>query len=193
MGVRDKMGEGEEGGQGKEVKKIKSYSDVMKMKLDKMMANPDKPVNIPNYHKKEKDINKAPEFNHNIMGSSAGAGSGEFHLYRKMRRKEQEREEVLSHRRHRDDANIAFQEKLKDNETEAEERTAKKRLKRQKEKARKKQLKKQGGQKKDSSDSERTSDEEEGGSTEKKCGDESSEPQKKSKSEPIVVNCTVEV
>merc|ERR1719400_978943 len=158
MGVRDKMGEGEDGGQGKEVKKIKSYSDVMKMKLDKMMANPDKPVNIPNYHKKEKDINKAPEFNHNIMGSSAGAGSGEFHLYRKMRRKEQDREEVLSHRRHRDDANVAFQEKLKDNETEAEERTAKKRLKRQKEKARKKQLKKQ---KKESSGSEDTSDDNE--------------------------------
>ena len=32
---RDKMGEGEDGGNGKEVKKIKSYSDVMKMKLDK--------------------------------------------------------------------------------------------------------------------------------------------------------------
>ena len=64
-----------------------------------------------------------------VISSSAGAGSGEFHLYRKMRRKEQEREEVrnmkffqvflqslifcvlqvLSHRRHRDDANLAFQ------------------------------------------------------------------------------------
>ena len=30
-----KWGEGEEGGKGKEVQKIKSYSDVMKMKLDK--------------------------------------------------------------------------------------------------------------------------------------------------------------
>ena len=29
-----------------------------------------------------------------VISSSAGAGSGEFHLYRKMRRKEQEREEV---------------------------------------------------------------------------------------------------
>merc|ERR1712192_340195 len=169
-----------------EVQKIKSYSDVMKMKLDKMMANPDKPVNIPNYHKKEKDINKAPEFNHNIMGSSAGAGSGEFHLYRKMRRKEQDREEVLSHRRHRDDANVAFQEKLKDNQTEAEEKTAKKRLKRQKEKARKKQLKKEGGQKKDSSGSEDASDDEEAGSSAEK-----QELQKKTKSEPIVVSCTV--
>ena len=32
------------------------------------------------------------------MSSSAGAGSGEFHLYRKMRRKEQEREEVKNMR-----------------------------------------------------------------------------------------------
>ena len=32
---RDKKGEGEDGGNAKEVKKIKSYSDVMKMKLDK--------------------------------------------------------------------------------------------------------------------------------------------------------------
>merc|ERR1711971_989004 len=178
-----------EGGKGKEVQKIKSYSDVMKMKLDKMMANPDKPVNIPNYHKKEKDINKAPEFNHNIMGSSAGAGSGEFHLYRKMRRKEQDREEVLSHRRHRDDANVAFQEKLKDNQTEAEEKTAKKRLK---EKARKKQLKKEGGQKKDSSGSEDTSDDDEA-AREAGSSAEKQEPQKKTKSEPIVVSCTVEV
>merc|ERR1711971_713473 len=30
-----------------EVRKIKSYTDIMKMKVDKLMANPDKPVFIP--------------------------------------------------------------------------------------------------------------------------------------------------
>merc|ERR1712200_74508 len=151
-----KMGEGEDGGNGKEVKKIKSYSDVMKMKLDKMMANPDKPVNIPNYHKKEKDINKAPEFNHNIMGSSAGAGSGEFHLYRQMRRKEQNRLKILGARQERDELNEAYHQKLEENQKMADERTEKKRKKRQ----RQKNKKKNGAKKKDTAKEEETTESE---------------------------------
>merc|ERR1719431_1172440 len=103
----------------KDVKKVKSYTDVMRMKLDKLMANPEKPIHLPNTKRVDKDINKAAEFNHNIMGSSAGAGSGEFHLYRKMRRNDVERQTVLQHRKHRDDANEAFHEKLEENAKEA--------------------------------------------------------------------------
>merc|ERR1719369_1903074 len=124
------------------------------------MANPEKPIHLPNYHIQDKNVNKAPEFNHNIMGSSAGAGSGEFHLYRKMRRKEMERQQVLQFRKHRDEADEAFHEKLEENAKEADDKTAKKRLKRQKEKERKKQKKKKGLVKKES-DSEESSEDDE--------------------------------
>ena len=46
-------------------------------------------------------MNKAPDFVYNVMGSSAGAGSGEFHVYRNIRRKEYERQRVLDERKNR--------------------------------------------------------------------------------------------
>ena len=123
-----------------EVRKIKSYTDIMKMKVDKLMANPDKPVFIPE-RPKDRDVNKAQEFNHNIMGSSAGAGSGEFHLYRQMRRKEANRQAILGYRKRRDDMNAEFHQTLDENEKKAAEKTAKKREKRQKKKANQKKKK----------------------------------------------------
>ena len=152
-----------------EVRKIKSYTDIMKMKVDKLMANPDKPVFIPE-RPKDRDVNKAQEFNHNIMGSSAGAGSGEFHLYRQMRRKEANRQAILGYRKRRDDANAEFHGLLEENEKAAAEKTAKKREKRQKKKANQKKKKKNQAAfkaKEESEESEPDSDEDEAETKEK--------------------------
>jgi len=133
----DLCSEEEQESKGKKFHVIKSYTDIQRLKLEKLMANPDKPVRIPS-RPVDRDVNRAPEFNLNVMGSSAGAGSGEFHLYRQMRRKEQSRLKQLAYRKTRDELDAEFKQKLEENEKASAARTAKKRLKRQKKKGRKK-------------------------------------------------------
>jgi len=143
----------------------KTPYDIQRSKLEKLMKNPDKPVHIP-VPRQEKDPNKAAEFVYNVMGSSAGAGSGEFHVYRQIRRKEYARQKVMDERKSKEDLNEAYHAKLEENEREAEERTAKKRAKRQKKKEKKKNNKKQKtnqpkqDEKKESSESESESEKE---------------------------------
>ncbi|EER92101.1 PRKR-interacting protein 1 homolog [Sorghum bicolor] len=75
----------------------------------------------------------------NTSGSSAGSGSGDFHQYRQMRRREQDRlarmDADYQKRKEMAEFELRREERIK----AAEERTAKKRLKRQKKKQRKKE------------------------------------------------------
>lgn len=107
--------------------------DVQRKKLEKLMQNPDKPVVIPE-RKDDRKFPDAPEFVRNVMGSSAGAGSGEFHVYRHLRRKEYARQRYLNDQARKEEADKEFEERVEAKKRAAEEKTAKKRAKRLKRK-----------------------------------------------------------
>ena len=65
-----------------------------------------------------------------VSGSSAGAGSEVFHVYRHLRRRENDRMDYINRKATEEDLDIDFQLKLAAHKAEAESRTAKKRAKR---------------------------------------------------------------
>jgi len=115
---------------------IKSTTDIMKRKLDKLMSDPTKEVYIPEPRKEWKP-REPMEFVRDVMGSSAGAGSGEFHVYQNAKRREQKRLAYLDRKADRDDADQKFADQVEENKRKADEVTAKKREKRQRKKKKK--------------------------------------------------------
>ncbi|XP_057502271.1 uncharacterized protein LOC130786071 [Actinidia eriantha] len=86
-------------------------------------------------------IEQVPVRVSNTSGSSAGSGSGDFHQYRQMRRKEQDRLARMDADYQKRTVVAEFNMRREEKNRAAEERTAKKRLKRQKKKQRKKEKK----------------------------------------------------
>ena len=68
--------------------------EKQRSQLEKLLKDPAKPAYIP-LPPKEKTIRAAREMMKNVQGSSAGAGSGEFHVYKASRRREYERLKLL--------------------------------------------------------------------------------------------------
>ncbi|XP_043201830.1 PRKR-interacting protein 1 homolog [Amphibalanus amphitrite] len=130
----DKKNQGNKKDQ-EEKKPVKNAVDLQKLKLEKLFKNIEKPVHLPEPVKK-RGFSAAPEFVRNVMGSSAGAGSGEFHVYRHIRRRENARLKYIAEEAAKEDKDEEYQRKLEENRKLSEQRTAKKRAKRQKKKAR---------------------------------------------------------
>lgn len=124
-----------------------------------------KEVIIPDRPKSKDATDSAPSFVRNVMGSSAGAGSGEFHVYRHLRRKEYARLKDIEQKSLTEKLNDQFQAKLDNNKRASDEKTAKKRAKRLKKKQQKKAKpapnQKAGEPSQDSEDSEESEEDQE--------------------------------
>ncbi|XP_028996137.1 PRKR-interacting protein 1 homolog [Betta splendens] len=109
----------------------KTPAEEQRLKLERLMRNPDKLAPIPD-RPKEWNPRAPPEFVRDVMGSSAGAGSGEFHVYRHLRRREYQRQDFLDKMSEKQNKDEQYLEKIDKNKEAADERTAKRRKKREK-------------------------------------------------------------
>ncbi|XP_065159793.1 PRKR-interacting protein 1 homolog [Atheta coriaria] len=135
----------------------RSQADIQRLKLEKLMKNPDKIIVIPE-KPKGRGPPVVPDFVRNVMGSSAGAGSGEFHVYRHLRRKEYSRQHYMQKRAEWEQLESDYHNKISENQQKADMETAKKRAKRLKKKQKMKQAKKKP-QKEESSSEESSTEE----------------------------------
>nr|XP_020664357.1 PRKR-interacting protein 1 homolog [Pogona vitticeps] len=108
---------------------LRNAVEEQHLKLERLMRNPDKKVPIP------EKLNEwvpcpPPEFVRDLMGSSAGAGSGEFHIYRHLRRREYQQQDFMDAMAEKQKLDEEYQKKLEKNKLAAEEQTAKRRRKR---------------------------------------------------------------
>lgn len=125
-----------------------STYESQRRRIEKLMENPEKPVSLPDTSMALDKKYQPPDFVRNVMGSSAGAGSGEFHVYRHLRRKEMTRLKEMEESAVVDELDAKFKAQLEETKRKAEERTLKKKLKRDKKKAK---IKEKRNMKKDDS------------------------------------------
>ncbi|WFD39537.1 uncharacterized protein MJAP1_002516 [Malassezia japonica] len=102
--------------------------------IGKLFENPDKPVSLPE-PSKEKTIKPPPDIVKNVSSSTAGAGSGEFHVYKQARQREYERLSIMAERAEKETVQAEFAAKQEQVRAEDERKTSKNRARREKKKA----------------------------------------------------------
>ncbi|XP_029902726.1 PRKR-interacting protein 1 homolog [Myripristis murdjan] len=153
----------------------KTPAEEQRLKLERLMRNPDKPAPIPD-RPKEWNPRAPPEFVRDVMGSSAGAGSGEFHVYRHLRRREYQRQDFLDAMSEKQKKDQEYLDKVESNQLNAEERTAKRRKKREKLKQKKLMAKKAKQDAKKTDDADKSSSSSEDEDEEREADDDAEVP-----------------
>jgi len=119
-------------------------SGAVKRRLDRLMAAPEKTAFIPSASK-ERAPRRPAEFIRNVWGSSAGVGSGDFHIYRGIRRREYARQEFMELQAERDRLDSEFESARSEKKAKLEDKAVKQQAKNAKKKAKKKRLRQKKG------------------------------------------------
>ncbi|EGO56642.1 hypothetical protein NEUTE1DRAFT_130532 [Neurospora tetrasperma FGSC 2508] len=106
--------------------------------LQQLFAKPDREIIIPPLPSSATSgssrLPPPPEIVTNVQGSSAGAGSGEFHVYKAARRREYERLRIMDEEVAKEKEREEFEAKKRERERADEEKTRRNREKREKKK-----------------------------------------------------------
>ncbi|EYB87198.1 hypothetical protein Y032_0266g683 [Ancylostoma ceylanicum] len=164
-----------------EERRAQTATDLMRMRLERLQQNIHKPAPVPARRAELKPPRPPPEFVRNVVGSSAAAGSAEYHIYRYVvdhlafiqlqfdfqkdlpdthnfsinRKKEQNRLDYIAKVAEQEELDEQYRIHKEEIERMEAERTAKKRAKRQRRKEaakRKKRVKKEEESSEGSSD-----------------------------------------
>lgn len=122
-------------------------STAQAAQLSSLFAKPDRPIHLPPSTSltTTSSTHAPPEIVANVQGSSAGAGSGEFHVYKASRRREYERLRLMDEEVKKEEEDKEARERREELERRDREKTERNRLKREKARARK--MKGKGGNK----------------------------------------------
>ncbi|KEF55196.1 uncharacterized protein A1O9_08850 [Exophiala aquamarina CBS 119918] len=114
--------------------------------IENLFLDPNRQLNLPPPSTARKSSLPAPpEIVANVQGSSAGAGSGEFHVYKASRRREYERLRLMDEEAKKGEDDEKWAREERERKERDEERTRKKREKRNKKKNNKGKDGKQNG------------------------------------------------
>ncbi|KAI9848386.1 MAG: hypothetical protein M1837_000180 [Sclerophora amabilis] len=108
--------------------------------VDALFAHPERDIVVPpsaTTNGKPRTLAAPPEIVANVQGSSAGAGSGEFHVYKASRRREYERLRLMEEEVKKEKEAEEFKKRKEELHKKDQARTNKNRAKREKMKARK--------------------------------------------------------
>uniref|UniRef100_A0AC35TRE4 AB hydrolase-1 domain-containing protein n=1 Tax=Rhabditophanes sp. KR3021 TaxID=114890 RepID=A0AC35TRE4_9BILA len=121
----------------------KNPRDAMRIRLNHLERNIDKLVELPPIPDEDRP-KTPPEFVRNVVGSSAAAGSAEFHIFRNNRRKEYDRLAYIDKQAEKEELDAKYKERRDAIKKEEDDKLAKKAAKNRKRKEKLKELRRKG-------------------------------------------------